>query len=426
MSNSAAASAYEVFKLEKNGNVIDITGTDPYGARVTSFDYYESILSPNTTAILSIMDVGGSARSGYDRQNRYGTLESALPLTGDVTVSCKITSSTGMGSLDFTRKPFVYDGKITPADESNRQGMIVKLVSSTASRNKVPVQKKYSGNIGNSVQKLIKDYFGNQNVIIDPTKNSFAFTGKNRTFFKLICDVARQAIPVSGDPGYFFFETQRGLNFRSISDMIKQDPYPVEYFKTDVLRSGIETDENIFKIALKSTIKSDDNSKLAMSGGLRSNNIFFDPILYTVEHQIYQLDGLETSLGKTLEVPTADALPTHFHFLDIGSLDAGVSVQTNNHPREWQAKSKMRYNTLFSQIIQIQVPFNPQLSAGDTINCRFEIVTQDKKDQGSSDPTTSGKYLICNLCHHTDALRSFTSMTLVRDSYGLHTNKNKV
>jgi len=426
MANSASASAYEVFQLEKNGNVIDITGADPYGARVTSFDYYESILSPNTTAVLSIADIGGSARSSYDKQNRYGTLESALPLTGDVTVSCKITSPNGMGSLDFTRKPFVYDGKITPADESNRQGMIVKLVSPTASRNKIPVQKKYTGNIGVSVKKLISDYFGNQNVIIDPTKNSFAYSGKNRTFFKLICDVARQSIPVNGDPGYFFFETQRGLNFRSISDMIKQDPYPTEYFKTDVLKSGVETDENIFKIALKSTIKSDDNSKLAMSGGLRSNNIFFDPILYTVEHQIYQLDELEISLGKTIEVPKADALPTHFHFLDIGSQDVGVSVETNNHPREWQAKSKMRYNTLFSQIIQIQVPFNPQLSAGDTINCRFEIVTQDKKDQGTSDPTTSGKYLICNLCHHTDSLRSFTSMTLVRDSYGLHTNKNKV
>ena len=432
MANSAAASAYEVFELEKNGRVIDITGTDPYGARVTSFDYYESILSPNTTAIISIMDVGGSVSysSEYDKQNRYGTLESALPLTGDVTISCKITSPSGMGSLDFTRKPFVYDGNITPSEDSNRQGMILKLVSPTAAKTKASVQKKYTGNIGNSVQRLLKDYVGNDvNVIIDPTSNSLNFKGgiegESRSVVKTLCEVAKQSKPLKGNPGYFFYETQRGLNFRSIDDLIRQDPYPVEYFKTDALRSGVKSNENTFKIALKSTIKSEDISTLALSGALKSENIFFDPVLYTVEHRTYEFTGLDASLGKTTEIPTTFAVPTHFHFLDIGGLDEGVSVKVNNDPREWQAKSKMRYNSLFSQIIQIQVPFNPQLSAGDTINCRFEIVSQDKKQLGSADPTTSGKYLICNLCHHTDALRSFTSMTLVRDSYGLHTNKNK-
>jgi len=423
MANSASAAAvYEVFELEKNGNIVDITGTNPYGGKVTSFNYYESILSPNITAKITIADVGGSVpySSEYDKQRRYGTLESALPLTGDVRVSCKITSPSGMGSLDFTRKPFVYDGHITADSKSTFQGMVVNLVSSTASRTKASVRKKYTGNIGNSVQRLLKDYVGNDvNVIVDSTSNSFNFKGENRSVVKTLCEVARQSSPLKGNPGYFFYETQRGLNFRSIDDLIKQDAYPFTYFKTEVY------DESPFKIALKSTIKSDDISTLALSGGLRSENIFFDPVLYTVEHRIFDFAGLETSLGKTTEIPTAFAVPTHFHFLDIGTLDEGVSVKVNNDPREWQAKSKMRYNTLFSQIIQIQVPFNPQLSAGDTVNCSFEIVTQDKKNQGSSDPTTSGKYLICNLCHYISSGMSSTSMTLVHDSYGLHTNKNK-
>ena len=144
MANSASAAAvYEVFELEKNGNIVDITGTNPYGGKVTSFNYYESILSPNITAKITIGDVGGSVpySSKYDKQRRYGTLESALPLTGDVRVSCKITSPSGMGSLDFTRKPFVYDGHITADSKSTFQGMVVNLVSSTASRTKAPAQK---------------------------------------------------------------------------------------------------------------------------------------------------------------------------------------------------------------------------------------------------------------------------------------------
>ena len=61
MANAAQASTYEIFEIEKNGVLIDISGTDPFGARTTSLDYYESLLSPNSTAVISLMDIGGSA-----------------------------------------------------------------------------------------------------------------------------------------------------------------------------------------------------------------------------------------------------------------------------------------------------------------------------------------------------------------------------
>jgi hypothetical protein len=94
MNKAAAASAYEVFQIEKNGKIIDITGTDPYGPKTTSFDYYESLLSPNVSAVLSIMDIGGSSQydSKYDKQSRDGTLSSAFLLSGDINVSFKITN----------------------------------------------------------------------------------------------------------------------------------------------------------------------------------------------------------------------------------------------------------------------------------------------------------------------------------------------
>jgi hypothetical protein len=79
---------------------------------------------------------------------------------------------------------------------------------------------------------------------------------------------------------------------------------------------------------------------------------------------------------------------------------------------------------LFTQVVHLQVPYNENLRAGDTIECNFEIIS-DRKEQGSSDPVQSGKYLIMDLCHSFDTTNSFTSMTLVRDTYGLYTNKNK-
>ena len=40
------------------------------------------------------------------------------------------------------------------------------------------------------------------------------------------------------------------------------------------------------------------------------------------------------------------------------------------------------------------------------------------KDGERFDEETSGKYIIKELCHHFDPDRSFTSMKLVRDSFG--------
>ena len=106
------------------------------------------------------------------------------------------------------------------------------------------------------------------------------------------------------------------------------------------------------------------------------------------------------------------------HILDIGSLDY-QNLTPNNDPREWQAKSPMRYNLLHSQMMEIQVPCNFRLRAGNVI--KVEIERQgDNKELGGLDEHTSGKYLILHLCHHFDTERSFTSMTLARDTYGLH------
>ena len=141
---------------------------------------------------------------------------------------------------------------------------------------------------------------------------------------------------------------------------------------------------------------------------------------------------LVKSLGKSAEAPEVEEFTrTHYDILDVGTLTPSgkgadsTEDSVQNDPRDWQLGSTMRYNVLFSQVLNIQVPCNPNLKAGDTIKCNFEIITQGEKEQGSSDPVQSGSYLIADLCHHFDPSRSITSMTLVRDSYGLYTNKNK-
>ena len=429
MNKAAAASAYEVFQIEKNGKVIDISGADPYGPKPTSVDYYESLLSPNVSAVLSIMDIGGSTKydSKYDKQSRYGTLSSAFLLSGDINVSFKITNKSGSESLDFTKNPLIFDKQINPSQESNREGIIMNLVSREAKTNmESKIAKTYRGKISENVRKiLIEDLkVGSNRIFTDETKIPYDFEGKNRNPFSIIIEsLCPRSTPIQGNPGYFFYETRKGFNFRSIDSLISQSPPPGvgEYYRTDVLKSNLENDQNDYKIVRKCDIKKEDVITSLKSGVYKSRNYFFNHKTLKYEEVDYSLTSLEESLGKDIEIPNVSSFTrTYFNIKDIASLSSTVSGSENNDPKEWQAKSPMRYNSLFTQIIEVQVPCNLKLKAGDTIFCNFETITQDKKVEGAVDPVNSGKYLIVNLCHHFDPLRSFTSMTLVRDSYGLY------
>jgi len=164
-----------------------------------------------------------------------------------------------------------------------------------------------------------------------------------------------------------------------------------------------------------------------------TKNIFFNPENFNYEQVTYRLGdkGLEKALGKEAPIPESfnknpqtSHTRTHYHVLDVGSLEKPENRTPNNDPKRWQATATTRYNLLFTQVVNLQVPYNENLRAGDTIECDFEIIS-DRKEIGSVDQTQSGKYLIMDLCHSFDPKNSFTSMTLVRDTYGLYTNKNK-
>ena len=111
-------------------------------------------------------------------------------------------------------------------------------------------------------------------------------------------------------------------------------------------------------------------------------------------------------------------LPTRIltQIMDLGTLDPNVSVTENADPSEYQSQSLMRYNSLLTQSLSIVVPSNTNLKAGDIIMCKFPKITRQNVD--SYDDQQSGLYMIKELCHHFDTTGSFTSMTLVRDTFG--------
>jgi hypothetical protein len=122
-------------------------------------------------------------------------------------------------------------------------------------------------------------------------------------------------------------------------------------------------------------------------------------------------EGSDLSLG---DVPSRIITAV----LDIGTMEKDVSRDDNNaDPTLHQSQSLFRYNSLFTQTMNVMIPVNTNLRAGDVIECLFPTVTlSDKREY---DPETSGLYMIKELCHQFDATSSYTSLKLIRDTFGI-------
>ena len=126
MSGSASrASIYEKMLLRnKNTNKeASLVG------KVVSFNYFESVYSPEITANLIFLDASGSIKADkeQDVQERSGTIKSSLPIVGDEDLEVLIRSK--FGKLDFTRKPLRVNTAPTISIDANRQTVFLSFVS---------------------------------------------------------------------------------------------------------------------------------------------------------------------------------------------------------------------------------------------------------------------------------------------------------
>lgn len=419
MSQGASlASIYEVLTISKDGK------EQPLQGKTINFNYYESLYSPIITGNLMFVDSGGSTP---DKRENLTSIKDGLPITALEDLKVKIQTS--FGTLDFTRDPFKVVSSPIMHQESNRQTVLLNFVNEKEIKNsEIPVFDRFVGKISDSVKKILQQklQISSDKIDIEPTKNSYGFVGKGRGALNIVLDLCRRSVPVKGDAGYFFYQTQDGFNFKSIDFLLSQDPKQ-KYIYSGALKGNKETSDNDFKILLPPAVSKDQDITKALKNGTYVNrNVFFNPQTFEHSEVVFSVDknGVKKTLGGDLPIKNKakSFTKTNHHVLDIGSFESSNLVP-NNDPREWQATSTMRYNLLHSIVMNIQVPCNTELRAGDIIKLDIESTKEDKV-QSPSDEQQSGNYLILHLCHHFDTLRSFTSMTLIRDSYGIRRSKD--
>ena len=420
---AVSPSKYNRIELQKKGkDPVELKGG------VVSVDYYESLYSPTVTANVMYVDAGGNLE---DEKNKLTSVKEALPITGLEDLFFNITNETG--ELKFIKKDaFKVSKAPVMTRESNRQAVLLSLVSPKMKENNDdPIFDKYKGKISDTVKKILKEKFkiSKDKVDIEPTKNGYNFLGKGRGGLDLILDLCKRSVPVKGDAGFFFYQTKSGFKFKSINELLSQKPdFTLVYFG-GLKQDNTEDGGNDNKIMMPPRFEKDQDVMKALKGGVyRSRNIFFDPRTFCYEEVTYDIsakDGIKKTLGGA--PPFADDVKsftkTFHHILDVGSLDSNPSTDINNDPRDWQASSVMRYNLLHSQVVHIQIPCNLKLEAGNVVKMDIES-TSANKEEGAKDEQQSGNYLILNLCHHFTDRRSITSLTLIRDTYGIKRSKD--
>jgi len=425
-------SIFEEIILEANDQSQDID----IRAGVTSIDYYEDIFSPTITAQIVVFNTGDTIEG---KDGKLQSIYNGLPLRGGERLSLKISpNSEDNAGLNFSEnyKDYLYVSSITNVlTQQQKEAFTLNLVSRETITNetiRVPIKFPTSSTIDVSVEKILKDYLKTEkNMDIDKTSNAYGFIGNMRKPFNILVWLASKGVPEEGTAGFVFFQTQDGYHFKSLDTLINQEP-KATYTYNEVALSSTERNNDL-NILRYSTNKNQDLLEKLRLGAYSSYVATFDPstsrfnLPQESQFTLSKYKSKTKNLGRELELPSVSQdsetslgeIPSRIMtmVIDRGVLEKGVKTDKNADPMEYQAQAIMKYNTLFTQELHMQVPLNTNLKAGDVIKCEFPKTSTGSEEY---DDEQSGLYLIKELCHHFDDKKSETSMKLLRDTFGLY------
>ena len=438
-------SQYEIFLVESNHNDPKKRRTVDISQGVVAFTYFENIMSPTLTARVIVVNTGGGVSD--DEGNMVGVYN-GLPFRGGERVIIKIASNSNNNQdLDFSKDTTKYFFVSSVSDvmvEAQKEIFTLNLISREAITNEtVRVGKKFpvSQKISDSVEDIIKNYLKSDKINeIDETINPYGFIGNLKKPFSIITWLASKSVCESKDnsAGFLFFETIHGFNFKSIDKLIGQEPMKPDYtFKPNVINtSDPKKDFNILKYNID---RSQDMLSKLERGAYSSERYYINPVSFKPDIRHFKStdylgkDGINNLGDESVYLPyiSDDSdehlgdLPTRIFvgMLDIGTIEKDASdegwndpIKRNADPAKIQAQSMMRYNQLFTQVVEITVPLNTNLTAGAVIRCIFPRI--DRAQRKDEDKNTSGLYMIKELAHYFDTQGSYTKLKLVRDTAG--------
>ena len=415
---------------------------------VVKFNYYEDLFSPTITAQMLIVSAGGATKTNERGEGTdvLDTVYSGLPIRGGerVRIRIKPNSNTNIPlEFDTPEKYFYVSNVARQFSDGSKEIFTLDLVSREAITNETsrvvrryPKESKISDHVKTIITEALASTIEDRD--IDETVNTYGFIGNLKKPFNVLVWLASKSKPKDGKlPGYFFYQTKDGFKFKSIDNLISEGKKSkqVVYKEVNYKPSSKLSDVADFTILQYNINQNNDLiTKLAL-GQFSSHFMEFDPLtgsFTTQEQGKFTVDQVTKAsidfevLGETPEIPkllsddktqNLGTLPSRLITMvtDRGTLDFEPGVDKNSDPKLWQRQAYMRYQLLFTQILNMVVPLNTNLSVGNIIFVEF---LKSNMEATERDRRQSGNYMIKELCHHFDANQSLTSMTLIRDTFG--------
>ena len=428
---------------------------------VTILQYFESILADTIRVSVNYTDTGHTVKSEED--DTVMAAVEGLPIVG--TETCRVViEDNNENELDLE----LFVNKVTPIQETTKVNTVnLELVSKEFILNeKIRVNTRFDGKVSDHITKIIQDlpdYFDTDKEIdIEKTDNNYNFIGNNRKPFYVLNTLSKKSVPegkLGKSAGFFFWETSEGFHFKSIDTLLDNEKNPIK--KAILFDNTFDEDGARIPPAydMKALEYSEDNrvniKEKMLLGAYSTKIITFDPCTCeykvttrTVKDDATRVSGTSTPEDEGSEenlTTGGEELPVlnpifdregldkeysrvTYYVNDTGTLPSGdglgedqEQLDKSRDPNFVQSQivnqSIRRYNQFYASQVNITIPGDFSLHAGDSLFVDAPAVIADK-DKGEVNQRTGGLYIITDLCHYVSSDGTYTKLNLVRDSFG--------
>ena len=413
--------------ITSKGLTVDLRGV------VYQIDFFEELEKSCITGSLTVLDTNNLLTDAQIIGQDYLQIKLSTPGTGQ--------------TIDFSENALVVY-KIGKRNDISKGGemFMLSLISAEALYNqRLRLSRSFTGANSEIFEKIMTDETiinSKKSIVIEPTRGARKHVVPNIHPLKFVNHLMRDSrSDTNGSPHYFFYETTKGFNFRTLQSLYNQD-YVMEYNDGDagVLSEGLSKTKEVdqeYRRVIGYNISDNGDMLTAIVGGqlgancvkVNTYNHTYERINFSIFDNFYDYDRIN-GRNKNLDNPiytesTIDAegnnlgsftdSSSYLHTVhsDINNVDAlheGTLTENQSPHNILHRKAKM-FELGSSIGATMRVNGHCNLAVG-------QVIYMSRPSGGGVDAEYSGRFLIHKLRHTflVAAKKHEISMSIIKDS----------
>lgn len=437
MTGSKESLQFNQFEIYSNedGTSVDLRSGTP------RIEYRESVFVPYVTITAAIVDTGNTAAAEKEAGGTTGLLNS-IKAQGTEKILFDIQDGNG-NRIKLTNDDDLRVDTVSLVSESFKNTSFVMTVVSKEVYNDTLLENRcrvpYSGKISDIAETIIRrNLKSKKSVYKDESLNTLSQDGRDRYPFEMLLYLQTLGIPNIQNAkgkmaGYLCWQTSKGYHFKSLDKLFDKTGKTIKKY---ILNHKVDTEKIPYGYDDKILYYYCNNKTQALhqfySGAFGTVLEVYDEVTKT-----YTKAAPFTAKEKGNGIIAAKTLPkVNKEFEDKATVrlvaqaakgqltvpgdslkqQVEKTEQENFSVEEIFQQARQNYRQKFAISVDIIIPADFSLHAGDLVYCDFPQPSTIKTVRQS--PVNSGIYMISDLCHFGTRSKTFTGLHLVRDSYG--------